>query len=112
MLLAKPLRHPPLDLFLIDQLAAISCFTTSADRFLYVDVVLDVLERGFLRKTVEQQSHFFFRLAHTPYSNARCVSSFPLPRRFPLLDERVQSLIRVVGLHELLQIEVFDLGEA
>ena len=38
--------------------------------------------------------------------------SAPLPHRFPLLDEGEQSFVRVVRLHQLLEIETLHGGEA
>lgn len=45
---AKPLRHPPLDLFLINQFAAISGVESLLDRLLNIDVVLNVFQRYFI----------------------------------------------------------------
>ena len=63
-LLAKPLRHAPLDLFLINELAAFRCFEAAPDRFLNVDVVMNIFERDFLGQNVEQFANFLFRTFH------------------------------------------------
>jgi len=65
ILLAKPLRHPLLDFFLVEKLATLSRLATATDRLLNVDMVVDVFERRFIRKRLEQSSNLFFRPTHT-----------------------------------------------
>lgn len=52
-LLAKPFRHPTLDLLLLDQFTAAGGVKATTDRLLNVDAVLDILERRFFRERVE-----------------------------------------------------------
>ncbi len=63
-LLAKPLRHAPLDFILFNEFTALGCFKTASDRLLNVDVVVNVFKRGFFGQRIEQLANFFFRLAH------------------------------------------------
>src|SRR5438552_1809541 len=63
-LLAKPLRHPPFDFALIDKLPTLGGVQSKLNRFLNIDVVLNVLERHFVWKLIEKASDMFLRLSH------------------------------------------------
>src|SRR5207247_4038059 len=74
-LLAKPLRHAPLDFILIDEVPAFCCLQTPPDGLLNIDVVVNILERGFFGEGVEQLPNLFFRPSHRsslpPHTNRR-----------------------------------------
>jgi len=63
-LLSKPLGHPLLDFFLINELTTISSIQANLYGFLDVDVVLNVFKRRFIRKLVEKSPNRFLWLAH------------------------------------------------
>jgi hypothetical protein len=64
ILRAKPLRHPQLDLFLINQFAAIGSIESLLDSLLNVDVVLDVLQRHLIGKFIKESPDRFFSVFH------------------------------------------------
>ena|SRR6266702_5634671 len=67
-LLAKPLRHPALDFFLLDEFAVISSFDATLNRLAHIDVVLDIFVRSVLRQRIEKLPHFVFWFTHAFYS--------------------------------------------
>jgi len=82
ILLAKPLRHLLLDFFLVEKLATLSRLATATNRLLNVDMVVNVFERGFIRKRLEQSLNLFLRPTHT---------LFMLPRVSSPNDKTVQA---------------------
>src|SRR5437764_1141664 len=63
-LLAKPLRHSPLDLILVDEFSAFCRLETSPDRLLNVDVIVNVFKRRLFRQRFKQLANFLFRPSH------------------------------------------------
>jgi len=64
ILRAKPLRHPQLDLCLLNQFAAIGSIESLLDSLLNVDVVLDVLQRHLIGQFIKETPDRFFSVFH------------------------------------------------